>query len=191
MNQAKPMNNITTPKRLALLTAAILALVLSGCGYYNPYLVQGSRTISLYHSMWSNRTNEFGLENTMFQSQADWLRKSPLITLADSPDTADYILNGSIDRVTHPEISFGHYRQAEEERAELTVSFSIKDRRSGKIVWQKKEDKRQETYYTSQDPMKLQDNRKAALQEIADDFAEEIYLHLITNEMRPAPDTKK
>lgn len=172
---------------LNTLLIAAIALILSGCGYYNPYLVKGTQPISLHRSMWSNRTTEIGLDNTLFQAQSDWFRKSPLISMTDSTAGADYTLAGSIDRVTYPEISFGRYQEGTEGRAELTVSFSLEDRKSGQVVWQQNGTSRQQTFYMSQDPMQLQANRTKALQEIADDFAEEIYLHLINTMMRPTP----
>ncbi len=173
--------------KLSKLLLAFIVLVMSGCGYYNPYMVKGNQPISLHRSMWSNKTNEMGLGNTLFQAQSDWLRKSPLISLTDSTALADYKLTGSIDRVTYPEISFGTYREGTEGRAELTVSYAIEDRKSGQIVWQKKGATRQQTFYMSQDPMQLQAKRNDALKIIADDFAEEIYLYLINTMMRPSP----
>ena len=170
-----------------LIVAVLLAVVLSGCGYHNPYLAQGNRRITIAPTMWTNRTTELGLDNTLFQAQSDWLRKSPLITMRETAAGADYELTGTIDRVTFPEISFGTFREGTEGRAELTVSFTLKETKSGQIVWERPNATRSEAFYMSQDPIRLQSNRKAALKEIADDFAEEIYLHLITTMMRPAP----
>jgi hypothetical protein len=179
-----PLRHLTTSLFLSL-----LALVLSGCGYHNPYLTQGLKPITISRSMWTNRTTELGLPTTLFQAQSDWLRKSPLITISASAAQADYELTGAIDRVSYPEISFGTFREGTEGRAELTVSFTLKETTSGKVVWERKTVTRQQAFYMSQDPIRLHDNHTAALAEIADDVAEEIYLHLITTTMRsnPAP----
>ncbi len=181
------MTNITSQNRAlpVLLFAALLAL--AGCGYYNPYVGHGYKEISIHRSMWTNHTTEVGLENTLFQAQSDWFRKSPLITMADSPSQADYVLTGSIDRIYYPEISFGKFREGIEGRAELTVSFAIKDRKSGKIVWQRKADSDQKNFAMTQDPIQLQNNKDVALHRIAEDFAEEIYLYLVNQLMRPDP----
>ena len=175
------------PKLASLLIASIV-LLLAGCGYYNPYVGHGYKHISLYRSMWPNRTTEIGLENTMFQAQSDWFRKSPLLTLTDSAAEAEYELSGSIERIYYPEISFGKFREGIQGRAELMVNFSIKDKKSGKIVWERKGRTRNQTFRMNQDPIQLQINKKAALQRIADDFAEEIYLFLINRLMRPDPE---
>ena len=174
-------------KTIARLLIPAIVLLMAGCGYYNPYVGHGYRHISLYRSMWSNHTTEIGLENTLFQAQSDWFRKSPLITLTDSAAEAEYELSGSIDRVYYPEISFGKFREGIEGRAELTVSFTIKDRQSGKIVWQREADSDQQNFAMVQDPIQLQNNKNVALKRIADDFAEEIYLFLVNQLMRPDP----
>jgi len=175
------------PASTVRLLATLLALLLTGCGYHNPYLAKGNHPISVARSMWTNHTTELGLDNTLFQAQSDWLRKSPLITMTDMDHGAEYQLTGTIDRVSYPEISFGTYREGTEGRAELTVSFAIKETKSGQVVWERRSATRQQAFFMSQDPIKLQSNRKAALQEIANDFAEEIYLYLITKIMRPDP----
>jgi len=167
------------------LVIVTLALCLSGCGYYNPYLAPGAHPITVQRSMWVNHTTEMGLDNTLFQTQSDWLRKSPLIGLAESAEAADLILTGSIDRISYSEVSFGAYREGIEGRAELMVSFTLTDRKSDQVVWQQKGVSRQQTFAMSQESITLQANRKLALQKIADHFAEDIYLHLIPYTMSP------
>ena len=170
--------------RLLSLVIVTLALCLSGCGYYNPYVAKGYRQISLHHSMWPNRTTEIGLENVLFQAQADWFRKSPLISFAESAAGADYVLSGNIDQVTYPEVSFGAYEQGIQGNANLTVSFALREQKTGKVVW-KQSSTRTEAFTMVQNPNLLQTNRKVALQKIADAYAEEIYLYLINTIMRP------
>lgn len=187
----EPKNTMNTTTLLTrTIVATLIAVILAGCGYHNPYLASGTRPITISHNMWTNRTTELGLDNTLFQAQSDWLRKSPMITMIDSPAEAEYQLTGTVDRVSYPEISFGAYQEGTEGRADLTVSFTLKETKSGKVVWKGTSVTRQQSFFMSQDPITLQSNRKAALQEIADDFAEDIYLHLVTTIMRP-PKAKK
>lgn len=165
--------------------AVILALPLSACGYYNPYVAgKCGKPIMVYRTMWANRTNEMGLENIFYQAQSDWLRKSRLITLGDSPEGADYRLNGTIERVDYPEISFGKYQIASQGRVELTVNFTLTEMKSGKAIW-KRNATRTQTFAMGQDPMKLQTSRRAAFEKIADLFGEEIYLYMINTIIRP------
>jgi len=177
------MLSMIAPKHSKLLLA-FLVLLLSGCGYYNPYVSQGNKPISLYHAMWPNRTTELGLENVLFQAQSDWMRKSPLITLTDSAGVADYELTGTIEQVTYPEISFGAYREGIQGNAKLKVSILLKEKKSDKVIW-RQTSTREATFIMSQNPNQLQANRKVALRQIADDFGEEIYLYLINTIMRP------
>ncbi len=163
-------------------------LLISACGYYNPYVVNSnSEPISLYRSLWVNKTGEIGLENTMHQSLSNWLRKSSLIHLANKPDTADYILTGKIDSIDYPELSYGNNREASELRANLHVTFDITRRQSGKKVWQISKTFT-ETLDMSSSSSTLQANKKTALQKISEDVSELIYLHIINKIMRPNDD---
>ncbi len=160
-------------------------LILSGCGYYNPYVSNSSsKPISLNRSLWANKTGEVGLENTMYQSLSNWLRKSSLIHLAGTPDTADYILTGSIDSVDYPELSYGSHQIANELRANLHVSFTLTERATGKKVWTVSKSFT-ETLNTSTNPTSLQANKKGAMLKISQDISEIIYLHIINKIMRP------
>lgn len=175
-------------KALALtkaLLAVFVILMLSACGYYNPYVTgNDGKPVLLYRTMWLNRTGEMGLENIFFQAQSDWLRKSRLITLADSATGVDYELSGSLERVDYPEVAFGQYQMATQGRVELTVSYTLIDRKSGNPLWNRSATRTQ-TFLMSQDPMVNQANRKAAFQQIADLFGQEIYLYMINTIIRP------
>lgn len=165
--------------------AVVVVLLLSACGYYNPYAAsQSGKAVTLHRAMWTNRTTEMGLDNVLYQAQSDWLRKSRLITLADSPAAADYQLSGAIERVNYPEVSFGQYQMATQGRAELAVSFTLTDKKSGKVVWQRSATRTQ-TFLMSQDPLTLQSSRRAAFEKIADRFGEEIYLYVMNTIIRP------
>lgn len=179
-----------TANTLQRLVIATLCLVLTACGYYNPYVAKGYQPISLHRSMWPNRTTEIGLENVLFQAQSDWFRKSPLITFAETTAQADYVLTGNIDQVVYPEVSFGAYEQGIQGNANLTVSFALTEQKTGKVVW-KQTSTRTESFAMVQNPNLLQTNRKVALQKIADAYAEEIYLYMINTIMRPGAEPIK
>jgi hypothetical protein len=160
-----------------------------GCGYYNPYVANSnSKPITLNRSLWANKTGEVGLENTMYQSLSNWLRKSGLIHLVDKADGADYILTGSIDSIDYPELSYGSNQQANELRANLHVTFSITDKNSAQKVWTISKTFT-ETLPMSSNPTTLQTNKKEALLNISEDISEMIYLHIINKMMRPADDS--
>ena len=164
-----------------------LTLALAACGYYNPYVARSnSKPITLHRSMWTNQTNELGLETTFYHALSDCLRKSKAITLTDSRETADYDLTGRITSVDYPEISYGGTRDANELRANIIIDFAVTDNATGKVVWRKSNYLISETLSTSTDPSQLQANKKAALAAIADEVAEGIYLHFINSIMLPS-----
>lgn len=178
---------MTIKKILQHIIPALVVLLIAGCGYYNPYIDHGYKHISLYRSMWPNRTTEIGLENTIFQAQSDWFRKSPLITMTDSPEEADYELSGSIDRIYYPEISFGKYREGIQGRSELLINFAVKDRKTGKIVWERKDYTLLGAFPMTQDLIQLQAYKRAALAASAQALGEEIYLYVVDQLLRPNP----
>lgn len=167
-------------------TIILLAATIASCGYYNPYVVSSnSKPITLHRSMWANQTNELGLETTFYNSLSDWLRKTKLITLTEDQADAEFILTGKITSVDYPEISYSSNNVANELRANLTVTFSIKERATGKTVWEKSGYTLQETLSKVDSPTQLLANKKVALAEISDNLAEEIYLYIINSIMRP------
>lgn len=167
-------------------TALMLLLLIAGCGYYNPYVARSdSKPITLHRSMWKNSTTELALETTFYRALSDWLRKSTLITMTETRDEAEYILTGEITRIDYPEISYGSQQSVKELRADLTIHFLITNNKTGAIVWEKTETQQQELFMSS-DPITLRNNKNVALAQIADDVAEEIYLHIINSIMRPA-----
>jgi hypothetical protein len=171
--------------RKQILILVVLALCAS-CGYYNPYVVSSNaKPITLHRSMWANQTNELGLETTFYHALSDWLRKSKLITLTEKEAEAEYVLTGKIVSIYYPELSYTTNNVANELRANLTVTFSLKDQASGKTIWEKTNYTRTETLAAVADTNQLRAYKKVALAQIADDIAEEIYLHLINSIMRP------
>nr|MBF0222115.1 hypothetical protein [Desulfobulbaceae bacterium] len=167
-------------------TIFIVAITITSCGYYNPYVVSSnSKPITLHRSMWANQTNELGLETTFYNSLSDWLRKTKLITLTENVTDAEFILTGKINSVDYPEISYSSNNIANELRANLTVTFSIKEQATGKTVWEKSGYTLQETLSKVSDPTQLLASKKVALAEISDNLAEEIYLYIINSIMRP------
>lgn len=168
-----------------ILIILVLGLCVS-CGYYNPYVASSnSKPITLHRSMWTNQTNELGLETTFYHALSDWLRKSKLITLTEDKNDAEYVLTGKIVSVYYPELSYTNHNVANELRANLTVTFSLTDQSTGKTVWEKTNYTRTETLAAVADPNQLRAYKKVALRQIADDLAEEIYLYLINSIMRP------
>ncbi len=159
---------------------------MSACGYYNPYVANNNnKPISLNHAIWANKTGVAGLENTMYQSLSNWLRKCRLIHLVDKPEKAEYLLTGTINSIDFPELSYGNHMQANELRANLHVTFDITDNVTNHKIWTVSQTFT-ETLNMSTDPTSLQANKRTALLKISEDVSEMIYLHIINKTMRPS-----
>lgn len=167
------------PRLQNLLIYLFLIILATGCGYYNPYVVnKDAESISLHRSMWKNRTGELGLEHTFYRSLSNWLRKTKFIHLKEQADQAQYVLTGQISSVDFPELSYSGNNVASELRAILTVDFDLVEQSTGKSIWKRKA-VYSETFHYETNSSTLLANKKAALEEIADDVSEEIYLYII------------
>ncbi len=157
---------------------------LSGCGYTNPYsqpselVDEGGEQVSIYVSMWENRTSELGYQSVLQQTLVRWLKKSRRFSLTNNRAEADYILSGIIESAEYPGLSYGLWERAVELRAEITFSFNLKENDTGKIVLQKRDFTRREAFRVGSNASDMEMNKKEALRELADDIADNIYIQL-------------
>ncbi|MEW6518777.1 MAG: LPS assembly lipoprotein LptE [Thermodesulfobacteriota bacterium] len=179
----------TTPlpsSRRAILPALLLALAmaLSACGYSNPYVQSEDAegftpgAIPIFVDMWENKTSELGFQSEIKQSLVSWLKKSPHFSMARTPEQADYILSGVIESIHLPGLSYGKFDRAIELRAEVIFSVELKKRETGQIILKRKEATWHESFRTGGDAAALEMNKRKALQEVADNIAENIYVNL-------------
>jgi hypothetical protein len=175
-------------KRLRLLLLTVLVILpswLAGCGYQNPYFVAkresaeqkvplGSR---LHVKMWKNRTSELGLQLDFLNALMTKFQDSNLIVLTTSDSQAEYALDGEI--ITSNE---GLTRGT----VLLTVGYGLRDLRKGKMVWQVPAQTFSESFYITEDAARTEDNKRKALDKIASDLAETIYIRTL-NAFRNRP----
>lgn len=163
------------------LPIAILCLwaTFSGsCGYYNPNMLpqdEQGPPINLYVPIWANNTNELGLESDVHNAISDWLIQSKRITLTNQKD-AEYILNGTILSVNYPGLSYNTTDQATALKVVLTVRYAVKEKLSDKIIWERSGHVLEETYSIGSSASQTDTNKKAALDTLTDDLAEQIYI---------------
>ena len=124
------------PASLIWLFSALL--ILQACGYHNPYT--GSRDqeqadVTVYMSVWDNRTNEMALENLIFQKTADWLRQINSLRLTTDQDRADYLLSGTVLGVDYPASAFSTTSTATTLNARIRVEYRLIERASSKTLW--------------------------------------------------------
>ena len=166
-----------------LTTLLVTAILFSGCGYSNPYASPADTDgkndrIPLYLEMWDNETNLLGYQATIQRSLVRWLKKSKRFVLVNDPSDASYILSGAILSADFPGLSYGTFDRAVELRAKIKFSLRLKELENNLIKFDKKEFTKLQSYLVGGSAIKTENNRQIALQEIADDLAEEIYVNL-------------
>ncbi len=171
--------------------AVVFLLLLSACGYRSPYTAapdgaQAPRSVAA--GLWKNRTNELGLETTLYQELAGFFTQSPGLRLAAPGEAADYVLTGEIVRVSHPGIGYTENDLTLEANAELSVRYSlVKKTESPEAAGAPRLLTLSEPYALSRDAAGTRANRQRALAVICQDLAERIYVEALSAPEAPTP----
>ena len=83
----------------------------------------------------ANRTFESNLEYKYTEFLKDEFVVTGGAKVVENIRDADYVLNGAIESVELPSLAFSE-NQTQESRVTVNVKVEVKDRRSGKILWQ-------------------------------------------------------
>lgn len=158
-----------------------LVILLSGCGYTNPYARSNSHEQNakkLLITTWQNRTNELGLESVYFRLFNSWFKKSGKIAVVFNEDTADLKLTGEISSIDLPGLFYDSFDEALEIKIKLTVNFTLFDSRDDLILWQEKDYTIHEPFILDPSGEQTQLNKQKALLLIGDEISELIYLRV-------------
>lgn len=166
----------------------LVLLLLSSCGYTNPYVqknTQENLSKNLQITTWQNRTNELGLESVYFRLFNAWFKKSGLVNVVQEDDQADLKLTGEISSIDLPGLFYDTFDEALEVKIKLAVSFTLYDNHSKTILWQEKQFTVYEPFLLDPAREKAQYNKEKALLRIGDEISELIYLrtHEIVSNM--------
>lgn len=158
--------------------------MLAGCGYSSPYL-QSSQydrnkdgLITIYLEMWDNQTNLLGLQATIQQSLTNWLKRSQRFVLTQQRQQADFVLAGAIHAVDLPGTSFNQYDHATSLSLKLRMSYSLTERKTGKVVINNQGFSKQDSFSVGGDAIRTRSNQQAVLTNLADSLADEVYIQL-------------
>jgi hypothetical protein len=174
-------------KRLLILALLAVTPLLPGCGYQNPYLAANRQAaevgddngepVLLHIGMWHNRTNELGLQLAFFNQLNDWFHRSKMVRLSREADEADYSLEGEILSIDEG-MTRGTVR--------LTVGYALYDLRPGEPILQVAGQTFSGTFFIADDAARTRENKRRALEKIAGDLAESIYMrtHYLIGERR-------
>lgn len=168
-------------RHLPPLVLALYILLLAACGYYNPNVLPDVRDLpptKLYAPMWTNATSEFGLENRAYNSISDWLIQSGRVVLVASEAEADFILTGRIAAVSYPGFSYDAASAARSLKAVMTAALEIREKASGKVLWQTSSLRLEETYNLGGSAAQTDRNKRETLDLLVEDLGEQVYLRL-------------
>ncbi len=177
------MKQITFPHP-RLITLLVLYLLLSGCGYTNPYNTNnelskgGDGSVNLFLDMWENKTNLLGFHATIQHDLILWLKKSNRFQITQNRDEADYILSGAITAIDQPALAYGAFDRATTLRAEVNFSYQLTDNETGKVIFNQTRIAKEESYGVGNDAVRTNSNLKVALGKMSEDLADNIYIQL-------------
>ena len=166
----------------ALLLVSLI-LVTAGCGYrFSPggdWIDSGVRTIFVDNI--ANSTAEPFVEIYLRNGFEDQFRKSPRFRLADSRESADAILKGTITALSTSYVAYDRYDKATESRAVMVVSLTFEERRTNKKLWSVSNFTGNESYRVDQsNPNTTSVNKQAALTKLSNDMSEKAYRNLMS-----------
>jgi hypothetical protein len=164
-----------------LLFAVMIAVV--GCGYrFSPggdWVDSRLQTVFVDNVV--NATSEPLIEIYFRNGLEDQFRKSSRFRLANSKDTADTILQGTIVSLNTPPVAYDRFDKATENRAVMTVNLLFEERDNKKKLWAITNFSGNETYKIDQaNPNATSGSKTAALQKLSNDMAEKAFRNLMS-----------
>jgi hypothetical protein len=168
---------------LVLLFFILITVTIAGCGYrFSPggdWI--DSRLQTVFVDNMVNTTSEPLIEIYFRNGLEDQFRKSSRFRLANSKDTADTILQGTIVSLNTPPVAYDRFDKATENRAVMTVNLLFEERDNRKKIWAITNFSGNETYKIDQaNPNATSGSKTAALQKLSNDMAEKAFRNLMS-----------
>ena len=168
---------------LVLLFFTMIAVTIAGCGYrFSPggeWIDSGIRTVFIDNLV--NSTSEPYVEIYLRSGFEDEFRKSSRFRLANSRETADAILKGTLSALSTSYVAYDRYDKATESRAIMVLNLAFEESKTGKKLWSVANFTGNESYRVDQaNPNATSTNKQAALQKLSGDMAEKAYRNLMS-----------
>ncbi len=166
----------------SVVLVTLLALLLSACGYR----LQGRDDTlpgdvrSLYVEMFRNDSYEPYLENTLTNEVVGRFSRHGRVEIVEQPLNAEGILGGRIVTYSNTALSYDRDDNIAEYRSQMTVEAVLRRVDNGEVLW-KGPVVWQEDYSVSSDKVLQDDREQAAIQEISQRLADELFSHMIDN----------
>ena len=151
-----------------------VAVLLSGCGYRNPYVYSGPDK-SIYVTTWKNRTSDLQLDAQIYQELLKWFQKSRSLKITKTKEGADFILAGEIVSVNIPSLAFDAGNTASNVRLTLKVRYIFKDLATEQVLIEKPSETWQQSYTITSDAAETRDNASEAQEQIIENLSQQIY----------------
>ncbi len=88
---------------------------------------------------------------------------------------ADVILSGNVVQVNTGGLSYTRYDTSVERRVSVICSVTLKDRRTGRVLWTTSNIRREEAFWVGTSAIKTEGLKNQALKKLSRDVAETIY----------------
>lgn len=151
-----------------------VGVLLSGCGYRNPYVYNGPEKV-IYVTSWKNRTSNLQLDSRIYQELLKWYQKSGSIRISKDKENADFILAGEIVSIDIPSLAYGSTNATSDVRLTLKVRYIFKDLTTDRVLIERPVQSLQQSYQITADAAETRDNADEALETIIKDLAQQIY----------------
>jgi phage-related baseplate assembly protein len=169
-------------KRLVRLSALVLLLAFSGCGYHVPAAGDawvGQQGRSVYVELFANHTVEPYLDTIVTDAVAAQLARSRVLGLVEERPAADLLLTGTITAFDSSVVAYDADDDISEYSAYMTVTARLVRRSDGATLWQE-EFRRSETYPAQIDKSLQQSEESLAARIVARRIAEDLQARLLT-----------
>ncbi len=156
------------------------AMTLGGCGYNmagRGELPGGVQTMAVL--LLENRSSETGVETQITNALINEFnrRRHGSVT---SAARAEAVLRGTIDTITWSTVSRTGPNTAAERRVSASISLRLIDP-EGNALWQRSGLQAQEAYLVADDKQETENNRRLAIDALAERIAEKVYRRLTDN----------
>lgn len=162
-----------------LLVLLVISVLLSACGYRNPYVYSGPDR-KIYATTWKNRTNVLLLDSKIYQSLIKWYQKSGSLVITKSKENSDFILAGEIISIDLPSLAYGGANTTSEVKIRLKVRYIMKDLKTGNVLIEQPSEVWTEEYKVGPNSTATKDNENEALAIIIDELSQKIYQRSLT-----------
>lgn len=161
---------------ITIFSVFLLVALLTACGYR--FGAEGADSkfakASVYVAPFENKTKEAYLDHYLRNALIDWFMKTAKFQVVLREEEADLILEGKIRQMYTLPISYRSGNLAAEEKVRLHMEVALKDRKTGRTVWEEK-NMIGEQDYSVVDLARREDTRRAAIIKLANDMGERIY----------------